>query len=237
MKKSKVLILGGSSDIGITLIKELLKNDNMEIYAHCSSNERNLKKINNTRIKIIKSNFIKINDNNFKKTFDKLLHHKFSYFINLTGYISKSNFLNFKIYDQINTFKTNVILPNLILSKIVNNMIKNNFGRIVNCSSIGIKFGGGSNTYNYSLSKFASEFIPYNFKDWAKKNVLINNLRIGVTNTKLHRKIGKNIKKRVKLIPISRAAETNEIVKYILFFLSDDNTYSTGQTISISGGE
>ena len=237
MKKSKVLILGGSSDIGITLIKELLKNDNMEIYAHCSSNEKNLKKINNTRIKIIKSNFIKINDNNFKKTFDKLLHHKFSYFINLTGYISKSNFFNFKIDDQINTFKTNVILPNLILSKIVNNMIKNNFGRIVNCSSIGIKFGGGSNTYNYSLSKFASEFIPYNFKDWAKKNVLINNLRIGVTNTKLHKKIGKNIKKRVKLIPISRAAETNEIVKYILFFLSDDNTYSTGQTISISGGE
>ena len=237
MKKSKVLILGGSSDIGITLIKELLKNDNMEIYAHCSSNERNLKKINNTRIKIIKSNFIKINDNNFKKTFNKLLHNKFSYFINLTGYISKSNFLNFKIYDQINTFKTNVILPNLILSKIVNNMIKNNFGRIVNCSSIGIKFGGGSNTYNYSLSKFASEFIPYNFKDWAKKNVLINNLRIGVTNTKLHKKIGKNIKKRVKLIPISRAAETNEIVKYILFFISKDNTYSTGQTISISGGE
>ena len=116
-------------------------------------------------------------------------------------------------------------------------MIKNNFGRIVNCSSIGIKFGGGSNTYNYSLSKFASEFIPYNFKDWAKKNVLINNLRIGVTNTKLHKKIGKNIKKRVKLIPISRAAETNEIVKYILFFISKDNTYSTGQTISISGGE
>ena len=30
--------------------------------------KKNLKKINNTRIKIIKSNFIKINDNNFKKT-------------------------------------------------------------------------------------------------------------------------------------------------------------------------
>ena len=67
--------------------------------------------------------------------------------------------------------------------------------------------------------------------------MLINNLRIGVTNTKLHTKIGKNLKKRVKLIPISRAAETNEIVKYILFFLSEDNTYSTCQTISISGGE
>ncbi len=169
MKKSKILILGGSSDIGVALIKELLKNNHMEIYAHCSSNEKYLKKINNKRIKIIKSNFIKINDKNFNKTFNKLLRHKFSYFINLTGYISKSNFLNFKIDEQIKTLKANVILPNIILSKLVNNMIKNNFGRIVNCSSIGIKFGGGSNTYNYSLSKFASEFIPYNFKDWAKK--------------------------------------------------------------------
>ena len=65
--ENKVLILGGSSDIGVTLIKELLKKDQIEIYAHCSANERNLKKINNKRLKIIKSNFIKINDNNFKK--------------------------------------------------------------------------------------------------------------------------------------------------------------------------
>ena len=54
MKKSKVLILGGSSDIGITLIKELLKNDNMEIYAHCSSNERNLKKLIIQELKLLK---------------------------------------------------------------------------------------------------------------------------------------------------------------------------------------
>ena len=128
-----------------------------------------MKKLIIQELKLLRVIFIKINDNNFKKTFNKLLHHKFSYFINLTGYISKSNFLNFKIHDQINTFKTNVILPNLILSKIVNSMIKNNFGRIVNCSSIGIKFGGGSNTYNYSLSKFASEFIPIILKIGQKK--------------------------------------------------------------------
>ena len=237
MTKKKILILGGSSDIGIVLIKELLKNDNIVIYAHCSANERSLKKINDKRVKIFRSNFIKINDKNFKKNLKKILINKFEYFVNLTGYVNKSNFFNFKIEEQINTLKTNVILPNLILSKIVKSMIRNKFGRIVNCSSIGIKFGGGSNTYNYSLSKFASEFIPYNYKDWAKKNVLINNLRIGVTNTKLHKKISKNLKERVKLIPIKRAAETTEIVKYILFFISDENSYSTGQTVSISGGE
>lgn len=237
MKQSKILILGGSSDIGISLIKELLKKKNLIIYAQCFSGNRSLEKLKSKKINIIKCNFITINDFNYKKVFKNILNQKFDYFVNLTGYIDKSNFLNFKIKDQEISIKTNMIIPNFILSKIVNKMLKNKFGRIVNCTSIGVKFGGGSNTYNYSLSKFSSEFIPYNFRDWAKKNVLINNLRIGVTNTKLHKKIGKDLKKRVKLIPIYRAAEPKEIVKFIIFLLSKDNSYTTGQTINISGGE
>lgn len=237
MKKKRILILGGSSDIGISLIEELLKEKNLEIYAHCHSKINNLKNLKKKNIKIFKNDFSIIDDQNFKNKLKKIFNLRFDYFVNLTGYISKSNFLNFKIGDQIKTLKVNVIIPNLIISKIIRKMLNNKFGRIVNCSSIGVKFGGGSNTYNYSLSKFTSEFIPYNFKEWAKRNVLINNLRIGVTNTKLHKKIGKNIKLRTKLIPINRAAETIEVVKFIKFLLSKDNSYTTGQTISISGGE
>ena len=76
-------------------------------------------------------------------------------------------------------------------------MIKNGYGRILNCSSIGVKFGGGLNSYNYSLSKHTSEFIPSFFKKLAKKNILYNNLRIGFTDTKIHKKI-KNIKELKK---------------------------------------
>ena len=36
--------------------------------------------------------------------------------------------------------------------------------------------------------KHCLEFIPNSYKIWAKKNVLINNLRIGLTNTKIHKK-------------------------------------------------
>ena len=39
------------------------------------------------------------------------------------------------------------------------------------------------------------------------------------------------------MIPINRAAKKIEIVKYILFLISEENSYTTGQTISISGGE
>ena len=69
-------------------------------------------------------------------------------------------------------------------------MIKNNFGRIVNCSSIGIKFGRGAIHITIVYQNLPPNLSLIIFKDWAK-NVLINNLRIGVTNTKLHKKIGK----------------------------------------------
>ena len=45
------------------------------------------------------------------------------------------------------------------------------------------------------------------------------------------------LNQRVKMIPINRAAKKIEIVKYILFLISEENSYTTGQTISISGGE
>ena len=38
---------------------------------------------------------------------------------------------------------------------------------------------GRSTPYHYSVKSY---------KNWAKRNVFINNLRIGVTNTKIHKK-------------------------------------------------
>ena len=70
-------------------------------------------------------------------------------------------------------------------------MVKNKFGRILQTSSIGVKFGGGKNTFNYSVSKKVNEFIPRDNKIWAANNVLMNTLVIGVTNTKIHNKIAK----------------------------------------------
>ena len=102
-----------------------------------------------------------------------------------------------------------------------------------------MKFGGGKNSFNYSLSKHCLEFIPGVHKDWAKKNVLINNLRIGVTDTKIHKRMNKKklLKKRIKQIPIGRLAEKSEISYLILNLINEKNSFMTNQTLTISGGE
>ena len=85
--------------------------------------------------------------------------------------------------------------------------------------------------------KYSSEFIPSEIRKLAKDNVLYNNLRLGVVNTKLHKKLsGKKISQKVKLIPIKRTALKEEVVKLINYFINQ-NTYIASQNISISGGE
>ena len=54
---------------------------------------------------------------------------------------------------------------------------------------------------------------------------------------KIHKKINKDLKKRVKLIPAGRMANKLEIAKFIFQLASQQNTFITGETLSIAGGE
>ena len=155
------------------------------------------------------------------------------------GYIDNRGFENTNLKNILKSLTANAILPILVEKVLVKKMLTQKWGRILNCSSIGVKFGGGVNSYNYALSKHCLEFIPNSYKNWAKRNVFINNLRIGVTNTKIHKRMKKNlqIKERLKLIPINRMAEPKEIAIYIKNLTTKENSYTTGQTITVAGGE
>ena len=124
------------------------------------------------------------------------------------------------------------------MKEVVNSMKNKNWGRILLTSSIGTKFGGGKKTFAYSLSKYMNEFFPSVLKENIKHNVLYNCLRIGVTDTKIHKRDkNKNMKKRINLIPIKRMASTEEIAEYIYFLCSSKNTQISNEVLNISGGE
>jgi len=234
--KRKILILGASSDIGIEVIKKILKN-NWEITAHYSSNNKILSKFSD--LNLIKCDFAKINEKNCQKIIDKVFNEKYDILINLVGYIDNIGYQNSNLKNLIKSITINSLVPMMIQKKIIKNMEKNKFGRILNVSSIGVKFGGGDKTFNYGVAKQCLEFIPNIYKDWAKKNICVNNLRVGVTRTKIHSRMKKKhtMKKRVELIPAGRMASANEISNYIVGLISEKNSYMTGETITVAGGE
>ena len=240
MKDSKhVLILGGSSDIGIEVVKIFLKLQ-WKVTAQYYKNKKNLLVLKNYKnLNLIKFNFANDKYLISEKLIIKKFNEKYDSIINLVGYVDNKGFENTNLKNILKSLTANAILPILVEKVSVKKMLTQRWGRILNCSSIGVKFGGGINSYNYALSKHCLEFIPNNYKNWAKKNVFINNLRIGVTNTKIHKRMKKNlkIKERLKLIPISRMAEPKEIAVYIKNLATEDNSYMTGQTITVSGGE
>ena len=137
------------------------------------------------------------------------------------------------------TLDVSLLSPVEFMRATIPGMVKRKWGRIVNCTTIGIKYGGGEFSYNYNLAKHCLEFIPNKYKIWAKNNVLINNIRLGHAKTKIHKRMKKKLKgsKRIKLIPMQRMAEAYEIANYIYYMASEKNSYMTGQTLSVSGGE
>ena len=239
-KKRHVLILGGSSDIGIEVVKNFLKLK-WKVTAHCSKNKKKLEILKKTskNLNIIKSNFTNYKNLNIEKLMIKKFSGRYDSIINLVGYIDNKGFEKTNLNSILKSLTINAIIPILIEKMHVKRMLSQKWGRILNCSSIGVKFGGGKNSYNYSLAKHCLEFIPNSYKNWATKNVFINNLRIGVTDTKIHKKMKKdlNMKERLKFIPINRMARPKEMAVYIANLTTDNNSYMTGQTLTASGGE
>lgn len=227
----KVLILGGSSDIGIKVIEKLIEDKNLLLSIHYNRFPPKLKF--KKKINFIKKNLFYVNEKNINKIFE----NDYDIIINLVGYVSDQSFFNFSLKELNKTISINSIVPYLIIRNSLKNMIKKKFGRIVNTSSVGIKFGGGKKTFAYSISKYLNEFIPSDIRELSSKNIFYNTLRIGVTNTKFHKKIkNKSLKNRVKLIPANKLGSVDDVSNYIMYLIRHNN-FITNEIVSITGGE
>ena len=114
--KKNILILGASSDIGIELIKFLIKKE-YNITAHCNQNFKQLHKLKKNNIKIIKE-FFKLNDKNIKGM-HKYFNENYGCFVNLIGYTDQKSYLNSNINSLIKILSINTIIPMFVLRHIL----------------------------------------------------------------------------------------------------------------------
>ena len=231
--KKNVLILGGSSDIGIELTRKFLDKGIYKVNLHYNANSKIIKNLK-YKCNLIKADLSSLNEKNILKKFK----NDYDIIINLVGYISGKSFEEFTTKSLEKTLKINSFIPMLIIRKSLKKMIKKKWGRILNSSSVGVKFGGGNKTFEYSLSKHLNEFIPSYLKEIAEKNVFYNVIKIGLTDTKIHKKIlNKDLIARTKLLPIKKMATTKDIANYIYYLSSNENQFITNEIINITGGE
>ena len=103
----KVLILGASSDIGLSIMRIYNKKD-YEIIAHYNKGNKNFFNFvkNNRNVKIIKFNFL-TSTNKTEKFLKNKIFKNCSIFINASGYIKEMQFTKTKFSDLIDVLKVN----------------------------------------------------------------------------------------------------------------------------------
>ncbi|MFQ5853655.1 MAG: SDR family NAD(P)-dependent oxidoreductase, partial [Candidatus Binatia bacterium] len=112
------------------------------------------------------------------------------------------------------------------------------WGRIVNITSVfGVVSKVGRSAYSASKSSLVGLSRALAL-EVATENVLVNCLAPGFVDTELTRRIlgEKGMSDIVATVPMGRLAGPQEIARYVLFLVSEENTYMTGQNIVVDGG-
>lgn len=138
------------------------------------------------------------------------------------------------------TFGVNLFSPVIVSAAAFEEMRKSGGGKIINISSVGVKYGGGEMTLHYGASKAALEAMTINLsRQGAKFGILVNAVRPGIIDTEFHAKNtpGKDMAKRVAMVPLKRMAAPGEIAAMVGFLASPDGDYITGEIITIAGGD
>ena len=232
-----VLITGASRGIGKEIAKEFFKLGANIISTSTKPIKIRVPKNKRNRWKHIIVDFT--DETALKDFFQKLTNIKrIDILINNAGTNEINTFTEVKKNDFLKINKVNLSTPFLISQKIAQKMIQNKSGKIINVSSI---FGVISKKKRSSYSTSKAGLIGLTKAmalDLAGHNILVNSISPGFVSTELTKRIlNKNEKNELrKNVPLSRFAESAEIVNLVLYLSSKYNTYLTGQNIVIDGG-
>ena len=120
---------------------------------------------------------------------------------------------------------------------IVPNMIKNNYGRIVNVASVAGK-DGNANASAYSVGKAGAIGLTKSLgKELADKNIAVNaGTPAGAKTIILDQMTKEHVQRMLSKVPRGRFLEVEEFTSLVCWLSSEENTFSTAAVFDISGG-
>ena len=120
---------------------------------------------------------------------------------------------------------------------IIPNMIKNDYGRVINVASVAGK-DGNANASAYSSAKAGVIGLTKSLgKELANKNIAVNAVTPAGAKTRILDQMTKeHVQKMLLKVPRDRFLEIYEFTSLICWLSSEENSFSTAAVFDISGG-
>jgi 2-dehydro-3-deoxy-L-rhamnonate dehydrogenase (NAD+) len=133
--------------------------------------------------------------------------------------------------------EVNLVAPYLTSRHVVQRMLAQRYGRIVNIASVAGK-EGNPNASHYSASKAGLIALTKSLaKEVATQGVLVNAITPAVAKTAMFEQMTqKHIDYMLGKIPMGRFLEVEEIAAMVAWLSSEDCSFSTGAVFDITGG-
>ena len=235
-----VIVTGGSRGIGATIAKELARN-NYNVVLNYNNSEDAAKQIQkeleeqNIKIEIFKADVSKREEVKQLVAFTLEKFKNIDVLINNAGIAQSKMFIDLTDDDWNKMMQTNLNSVFYCTQEVLENMIHNKKGCIINISSIwGLT--GASCEVHYSVTKAGIDGLTKALaKELGPSNIRVNSIAPGAIMTDMNADCTpEEIKEINAQIPLGKFGETIDIARCVKWLIEDE--YTTGQVISPNGG-
>ena len=236
------LITGGTRGIGKEITYTLAEENYDIIINYRTENEELMKLKKEIEQKRVRCLLLKGDVSNFedcKKLVEEAINrmNHIDVLVNNAGITKDMLLMRMKPEDFNEVINVNLIGTFNMTKNVINYMMKERKGRIINVSSV-VGISGNAGQTNYAASKAGIiGFTKSLAKEVASRNILVNAIAPGFIQTDMTNILKENVKDEIaKTIPLKRMGTAKDVANVVKFLVSEDSSYITGQVIQVDGG-
>ena len=223
--KKNILLIGGSSGIGLSLVNQISQDHN--VYVACRSNSTLPENVNYI-------NYDVLND----ELDSSLVPETIDSFIYLPGSINLRPFKSLSIESFKEDLEINLIGLIKSLKSVLKNLTASNSASIVLFSTVAVQRGMPFHS-SVSSSKGAIEGLAKSLAAELSPKIRVNVIAPSLVNTPLANRFLNNdikIEKSANRHPLKRIGSASDIANLTDYLISDKSSWITGQIIAVDGG-
>ena len=157
--------------------------------------------------------------------------------VNNAGHAQDGLALNMKAEAWSDVLEVNLTGVFHLTQQLLRPMLKQRGGRIVMIGSV-VGFTGNKGQTNYVASKAGLVGVVKCLAlELASRSITVNCVAPGFVETAMTENLPEKVKQQVlEQIPLGRYAQSEDIAHAVLYFVSPEAAYTTGQTLHVNGG-